>query len=99
MLEEGFPVMVVAPSGQGLADLPKLMDLLAARGARVITLTDRAEIAARAEVAIKLPDDVPEWLSPIVAVVPGQVWARSLAIAKGHNPDQPRGLNKVTLTH
>lgn len=99
MLEEGFPVLVVAPSGQGLADLPKLMDLLQARGARVTTISDREELAARAEVAIKLPADVPEWLSPIVAVVPGQVWARSLAIAKGHDPDKPRGLAKVTLTH
>jgi glucosamine--fructose-6-phosphate aminotransferase (isomerizing) len=98
MLEEGFPVLVVAPSGKGLADVPKLLDLLDERKARVITLSDREEILKRGEVAIPLPTDVPEWLSPIVAVVPGQVWARSLALAKGHDPDKPRGLAKVTLT-
>jgi glucosamine--fructose-6-phosphate aminotransferase (isomerizing) len=98
MLEEGFPVLVVAPAGKGLADVPKLLDLLDERKARVITLSDREEILKRGEVAIGLPADVPEWLSPIVAVVPGQVWARSLAVAKGHDPDKPRGLAKVTLT-
>jgi glucosamine--fructose-6-phosphate aminotransferase (isomerizing) len=98
LLEEGFPVLVVAPSGRGLADLPKLLDLLAERKTRLITISDRPDILERGEVAISLPKDLPEWLSPIVAVVPGQVWARSLAIAKGHDPDQPRGLNKVTLT-
>jgi glucosamine--fructose-6-phosphate aminotransferase (isomerizing) len=98
MLEEGFPVMVVAPSGRGLADVPKLLDLLAERKTRIICLSDQPDILKRGEVAISLPAELPEWLSPIVAVVPGQVWARSLAIAKGHDPDQPRGLNKVTLT-
>ena len=47
---------------------------------------------------IRLPADIPEWLSPIVSVVPGQMWARSLAIGKGLDPDRPRGLSKVTLT-
>lgn len=98
MLDEGFPVLVVAPSGRGLADVPKLLDLLDERKARIICLADQPDILRRGELAVKLPVDLPEWLSPLVAVVPGQIWARSLSIAKGHNPDQPRGLNKVTLT-
>jgi glucosamine--fructose-6-phosphate aminotransferase (isomerizing) len=32
-------------------------------------------------------------------VVPGQLWASALAIARGYDPDSPRGLSKVTLTH
>jgi glucosamine--fructose-6-phosphate aminotransferase (isomerizing) len=45
-----------------------------------------------------LPANVPEWLSPLVAIGPGQLWAGALAAAHGHNPDRPRGLSKVTLT-
>jgi glucosamine--fructose-6-phosphate aminotransferase (isomerizing) len=45
-----------------------------------------------------LPADVPEWLSPIVAVVPGQIFALHLTMVKGHDPDKPLGLQKVTIT-
>jgi len=48
--------------------------------------------------ATMLPEGVPEWLSPIVAVVPGQIFALHLTLVKGHDPDQPLGLQKVTLT-
>ena len=40
----------------------------------------------------------PEWLSPIEAVVPGQLWVKALAEARGLTPDAPPGLTKVTLT-
>jgi glucosamine--fructose-6-phosphate aminotransferase (isomerizing) len=39
-----------------------------------------------------------EWLSPLCAVVPGQLLALHLALAKGIDPEHPRGLNKVTRT-
>jgi glucosamine--fructose-6-phosphate aminotransferase (isomerizing) len=41
---------------------------------------------------------MPEWVSPMVAVVPGQLWAVALARTRGLDPDQPRGLSKVTET-
>jgi glutamine---fructose-6-phosphate transaminase (isomerizing) len=98
MIEYGFPVVLVAPSGQATDDAGELMDVLRKRGARVIALSDRPEVLRAATAAIELPAGVPEWLSPIVTVVPGQMWARSLALAKGLDPDRPRGLSKVTKT-
>jgi glucosamine--fructose-6-phosphate aminotransferase (isomerizing) len=53
---------------------------------------------ALAEVALPLPPDLPEWLSPMAAVVPGQMWALGLCLARGMEPDAPRGLSKVTHT-
>jgi glucosamine--fructose-6-phosphate aminotransferase (isomerizing) len=41
---------------------------------------------------------VREWLSPVTAVVPGQLFALHLARARGLDPDQPRGLRKITET-
>jgi glucosamine--fructose-6-phosphate aminotransferase (isomerizing) len=41
---------------------------------------------------------LPEWLSPLSAVVPGQLLAHHLTRAKGCDPDHPRGLMKVTRT-
>src|SRR5215470_596152 len=55
MLDRDLPVMVVAPSGRGAEDMPRLLDLLGARGARVIVLSDRDDLLARAEVSIRLP--------------------------------------------
>ncbi len=98
MLDYGFPVMVVAPSGKASDDVGPLIDVLTSRGARVITMSDREDVLDRTESRIRLPAGVPEWLSPIVSVVPGQLWARSLAMAKGIDSDKPRGLSKVTRT-
>jgi glucosamine--fructose-6-phosphate aminotransferase (isomerizing) len=42
--------------------------------------------------------DVDEWLSPIPAIVIAQLFSYHLTLAKGLDPDAPRGLRKVTRT-
>jgi glucosamine--fructose-6-phosphate aminotransferase (isomerizing) len=42
--------------------------------------------------------EVEEWLSPIPAIVIGQLFAYYLTLAKGLDPETPRGLRKVTRT-
>jgi glucosamine--fructose-6-phosphate aminotransferase (isomerizing) len=42
--------------------------------------------------------EVEEWLSPIPAIVIGQLFAYHLTLAKGIDPEAPRGLRKVTRT-
>ena len=95
---ENFPIMVVAPSGRASEPVPEYLDELEQRGARIIVLSDRNDLLDRAHTRLPLPPGVPEWISPIVAIAPGQLWARSLSEAKGLDPDTPRGLSKVTLT-
>ena len=97
MLEPGLVVVLVAPSGLVLDDVGPLLDLIAARGAHAVVISDRADLLARAHTALPIPE-VPEWLSPIVAVIPGQRLALALAQARGIDPDAPRGLTKVTET-
>jgi glucosamine--fructose-6-phosphate aminotransferase (isomerizing) len=98
MIDRGFPVVLVAPSGRVLADLGALAEGLVARGAEIIAITDDAALAKRARVALPLPAGMEEWVSPIAAVVPGQLFAVALARTRGLDPDQPRGLSKVTET-
>ena len=61
-----------------------------------------AEDRSRTDVArgrsLRLPFVPAEPLSPLVAVVPGQLLAARLAEARGYDPDRPRGLHKVTKT-
>ena len=51
-----------------------------------------------AELALPFSAGLPEWLTPLVAITPGQMFALQLTLEKGMNPDQPEGLTKVTET-
>ena len=48
--------------------------------------------------AMRLVPDVPEWLSPLTTVIPGQLTAVRLAQLNGSDLDNPHGLAKITLT-
>ncbi len=98
MLEPSLPVLVVAPGPRTFPDLETLVERARQAGSPLLVISDRAALLEAAEVALPLPPDLPEWLSPMVAVVPGQMWALGLCLARGMEPDAPRGLSKVTHT-
>ena len=93
----GWPVIALAPSGPALESMEAAIASLAKRRARLIVVADSPAVLAHAETPLPLVP-VPEWLSPLVAVVPGQVAALRLAQARGGDLDSPHGLQKVTLT-
>ncbi len=97
VVEPGFPVVLVAPSGKAAADLDPFLARLEARGAWIVAISDLDGLLERAAVALPLPE-APEWLSPIPAAIAGQRFARVFALARGQDPDRPRGLTKVTRT-
>lgn len=94
----GFPAMVVAPGGKMYETMRGFSLELKSRGAELLIISDEEALLAEAVTPLPLPIGVPEWLSPVVAVVPGQLFALHLTLAKGHDPDQPHGLQKVTIT-
>jgi glutamine---fructose-6-phosphate transaminase (isomerizing) len=98
ILLRGLPVLLAAPGPRAFEDLDAVVGLAKETATPLIALSDRPEILAAGEVAMPLPAGTPEWLSPLVAVVPGQLFALGLCQARGMDPDAPRGLRKVTLT-
>lgn len=98
MLDQNLPLFLVAPSSRVSEDIDTILEIGRKRKADIIAVSDRDDVLAVSKAALRLPAGVPEWLSPIVSVVPGQLWARAFAIARGYQPDVPRGLSKVTLT-
>jgi glucosamine--fructose-6-phosphate aminotransferase (isomerizing) len=97
-IREGWPVLVVAPSGPARPSVEDLVLPLRERGARIIAVSDVAAVLRRAQTKLPLVPHVPEWLSPLTAVVPGQLTALRLAQQRGLDLDHPAGLAKVTLT-
>jgi glucosamine--fructose-6-phosphate aminotransferase (isomerizing) len=94
----GWPVIAVAPSGPALESMETAVDELATRGARLLVLADREDVCARGTASLRLVEGVPEWLSPLSTVIPGQLVAMRLAQSGGGDIDHPHGLSKVTLT-
>jgi glucosamine--fructose-6-phosphate aminotransferase (isomerizing) len=98
LVEPGFPVIAVAPSGAAAADIDTLLVRLGELGVERIVLSDRPKAIAAATLGIVLPGGLPDWLMPVAAIVPGQLVAMHLAIARGIDPEAPRWIRKVTLT-
>ncbi len=98
LIETGFAAIVVNVAGAVSHEVEDLLREMVRRGARPVVLSNLSSSLALATSALPLPDGVPEWLSPIAAVVPGQLLAFHLSRARGYDPDNPRGLKKVTLT-
>jgi glucosamine--fructose-6-phosphate aminotransferase (isomerizing) len=97
-IRKGWPVIVVAPTGPARPSVEDLVLPLLERGARIIAVSDVAAVLRRAQTRLPLVARVPEWLSALTAVIPGQLTALRLAQLRGLDIDSPAGLNKVTLT-
>lgn len=98
LVDRGFPVIAVVPEGEVTGELVDLLHQLQDREAELLVISAQQAALPLAQTPLKLPAGVPEWLSPLVAVVPGQLFALGLTLAKGLDPDHPRGLRKVTMT-
>lgn len=98
LVEHGFPVVAVVPEGQIASELITFFEQLKERGADLITISALPEALELAQTPLHIPTAIPEWISPVIAVVQGQLFALGLTLSKGYDPDHPRGLRKVTKT-
>ncbi|HZT42668.1 MAG TPA: SIS domain-containing protein [Chthonomonadaceae bacterium] len=98
IISEGFPCFLYAADGPAYPSLVELAVKLKERAAERVIIAHSPEILALATRPLEIAAVIDELLSPLLYIVPGQLWAYHLARARGHNPDRPRGLTKVTLT-
>ncbi|MEA2513365.1 MAG: hypothetical protein QOJ59_2852 [Thermomicrobiales bacterium] len=96
MIDRGFPVIAIVPEGPGGAAMQPVLDGLRERGADTLIVGDPA--ASPATLVLPIPDSGPEHLTPILTILPIQQLVWHLARERGTDPDQPRGLQKVTAT-
>ena len=93
LIEEGTPVVAIMPAaGSLLAEkMASNIQEVKARGAVIIAIADSPLAAANHLVRIPTTH---EFLQPVLSVVPLQVIAYEMAIARGNDVDQPRNLAK-----
>ncbi len=102
LAEQSLPAIMIGANGPAIPGLLELGHKLIEQGVEVVSIGDDEgllKLASSKEGSFRLDlTGIPEVLSPAVCVVPGQLLALHLALARGYNPDEPRGLHKVTST-
>jgi glucosamine--fructose-6-phosphate aminotransferase (isomerizing) len=95
--DETPAILVAADSGPTLPGTVALAERVVAAGARAYGVGGGNALSEATSCALPGPD-LPEWVSPLGLIVPGQLLTEALARGLGIDPDVPRGLDKVTQT-
>ncbi len=95
MLDSGLPVLAFMGNGPGGESMEEVAARVTQQGADLVTVGSKRVTAAAHALA---SPDVAERFSPLLDVLPMQQLALCMALERGHNPDAPRGLKKVTKT-
>jgi glucosamine--fructose-6-phosphate aminotransferase (isomerizing) len=95
LIDELMPVVFIAPQDAVYAKIQSNIEEVRARGGRVVAVLTEGDTAIRklADYAIEIPKTM-DMLTPVLAVVPLQLFAYHIAVRRGCNVDQPRNLAK-----
>jgi glucosamine--fructose-6-phosphate aminotransferase (isomerizing) len=95
LIDENMPVVVIATKGELYPKLISNLEQVRARDGQVIAIASKGddEIGEKANDVLQV-DDLGEYLTSILVVVPLQLLAYHIATLKGTDVDQPRNLAK-----
>lgn len=99
MVDNISPVIAVVTDGRGGDALQPVLDRLRGRGADLFVVGPKAQVEAASAGFVLPTEGVPEELQPVLEILPLQMLAYEVTIARGQDPDAPRALAKVTETH
>jgi glucosamine--fructose-6-phosphate aminotransferase (isomerizing) len=97
LLDQSVPLLCFTSAGPDAREIAQLVDLAGERGVDVDVIGD-GTVTGRTLPAV-LPRDVSPELRPVLEILPAQLLAAEVAVARGYDPDAPRGLSKVTRTY
>jgi glucosamine--fructose-6-phosphate aminotransferase (isomerizing) len=94
LIDDGTPVIAILPTAKSDIAEKMLSNIqeVRARGARVIAIAEPG-VSLDAPHIIRIPASH-ELMQPILSIVPLQVFAYEMAVARGNDVDQPRNLAK-----
>jgi glucosamine--fructose-6-phosphate aminotransferase (isomerizing) len=99
IVAHGFPVFAVIMAGKVADSLMLLLDHLKQDLlAELVIISNLDQALSMGKIGISISKKVPEYLTPLVSIVPAQLFSYHLTQAKGFDPDKPRTISKVTET-
>ncbi|CAL9520680.1 Glutamine--fructose-6-phosphate aminotransferase [isomerizing] [Streptomyces sp. enrichment culture] len=98
MVDNVSPVIAIVTDGRGGRALQPVLDRLKDRGADLVVIGPERQVTEASAGFVLPTGDVPEELQPILEILPLQMLAYEVTIARGQDPDAPRALAKVTET-
>jgi glucosamine--fructose-6-phosphate aminotransferase (isomerizing) len=101
VVEDGYPVIFVAPKDETYPKIIGNVMEMKARQAQVISIIEEGDdqVSSLSDHTILMPSGIPSMLTPIVYIVPMQLFAYHMAVRKGYDPDFPRNLAKSVTVH
>jgi glucosamine--fructose-6-phosphate aminotransferase (isomerizing) len=101
VVDQGYPVVFVAPKDESYSKIVGNVMEMKARGAHIISIVDEqdGDVSRLSDETITVPAGIPSMLSPIVYILPLQLFAYYMAVRKGYDPDFPRNLAKSVTVH
>jgi glucosamine--fructose-6-phosphate aminotransferase (isomerizing) len=99
MVDNVSPVIAIVTDGRGGQALQPVLDRLRDRGADLMVIGNRQQVQAASAGFVLPTEGVAEEVQPILEIIPLQMLAYEITIARGQDPDAPRALAKVTETH
>ena len=97
VLDDTVPLLVFASAGPDATEAADLVALAGGRDVEVDVIGDGSVTGDR--LPALLPPGVALELRPLLEILPAQLLAAELAVARGSDPDAPRGLSKITRTY
>lgn len=98
MADPEIPVFIFAPEGPSLKDVTTMIDKMRNEQIETVIISNRTDIMDKGTTAFRIPETSNDIISAFFNMVVAQMFACKLSLAKGLNPDSPRGLKKVTVT-
>ncbi|HUK49586.1 MAG TPA: glutamine--fructose-6-phosphate transaminase (isomerizing) [Terriglobales bacterium] len=101
VVEDGYPVLFIAPKDEVYSRVIGNVMEMKARQAQVISIVEEGDgqISSLSDETLSMPNGIPSMLTPIVYIIPMQLFAYHMAVRKGYDPDFPRNLAKSVTVH
>ncbi|MDO8553406.1 MAG: glutamine--fructose-6-phosphate transaminase (isomerizing) [Candidatus Micrarchaeota archaeon] len=94
LIEEGIPVIVIAPKDETSSKIIGNLKEAKTRGALIISITNDENIRKESDISISIPTLDDPVLYPFAMIIPLQLLAYYVSTLRGINPDKPRNLAK-----
>lgn len=96
VVDRRYPVLAVVADGPTADDVLHALERTRERGSPTVVVTN-SSMTIPGQV-VRLSENVEEWLTPLPAIVTAQLFTYWLTLEQGNDPDNPRGLEKITRT-